>query len=338
MKNFFYRIWLGIRLALHFVFYGMESANKLMTEQGGKDDGHEGINQTIGGGGVFDDMLEEKVTDEVIELRDKHYRVIKEADTYDPTTIVMQFDENGDPVFSNTNRLKKKTKEFFMKHSPVFNDDDNLIIRTIQDNKHMETEKSLVSINEDGSDLYIPKGLYDYETTLTIGRRDIIPRFYIEKFVTKVCVRQKNEAERALVDMYLPTQASQFGKIDAILISNIYSIWQEHNLKSDITDILSIEWVSDKGWNADDLCLFKYDDVKYIGCNIFDGSFVLTFDCKIVSDGKYIPEKYITKELTEKYENEAPKSKSTDLFAAGRRTEREKKKETIKLENDIIKL
>lgn len=337
MKGFFYRIWLGFKLSWYSLFYGMESANKILMQQGGGELDPDGINQSIGGGGVYNDMLEEKVTEEVEELRDKHYRVIKEADTYDPTTIEMTFDENGNPVF-NAGRLKKKTKEFFMKHSPVFNDNNELYIRTIQDNKQIQRKNNLLSADEDESDLHIPTGLYDYDTTLSIGRDSIIPRFYIEKFVTKICVRQRKGDDRALVDFYASTKASQFGKIDAIFVSNLYSIWENKNTRSDITDIKTIEWVSDKGWNVDDLCLFRYDDVKYKECNVFDGNFVLTFDCHILDDGKYIPEKYITKELTEKYETEAPKSKSIDMFAAKRKVEKDKEKETINLENNIIKL
>ena len=336
VKKFFYKIWFYIVFAWRSLFYGMEAANALLTEQGGEENDN-GIHQRIGGGGVYDDMLEQKVTKEVEELRDKHYRVIKEADTYDPSTLQMAFDSDGEPIFLNTNGLKKKTKEMFMKHSLVFNDDENLNIRTIQDNKQFEKKNSLLFNDENQSDLYIPNGLYDFDTTISIERDDIIPRFYLEKFAKRVCVRQKDNAKRALVDLYLPTQASQFGKIDAILVSNLYNIWQNNFKRSDITDFKSIKWVSDKAWGCDDLCLFEYDDVKYTTCNIFDGNFVLTFDCNIVSDGKYIPEKYITKELTEKYETEAPKEKAVDMFALNRKQKRDEEKK-INLESKIIKI
>ena len=67
--------------------------------------------------------------------------------------------------------------------------------------------------------------------------------------------------------------------------------------------------------------------MKPIEIVIFDGNFVITFDCHIVADGKDIVEKYKTKELDEKYDTVAPKSSSVDLFAANRKVEKEKKKQ-----------
>lgn len=321
---------IGLRLFWYSLFYGMESANKMLTGQNG-DMSDNGIHQNISKGGVMNDLLEQKVTKEVEELREKHYRIIKEADKYDPTTITMTFDADGNPIFSNTNHLSKKTYTDYMKHPPVYND-ENLKIRVIQDNKITQKETSIGNVS-------IPNGLYDYDTTLTITRGMYVPRFEIDKFVTKMVVRQNDGAERALVDFYLPTNASQFGKIDAILISNLYSMFEEKNYRSDLTEFESIEWYSDKAWNSDDMCLFKYDDIVLVNINVFDGSFVFTFDCHIVSDGKSIVEKYMTEEMEEKYKELAPKSKAVDLFAGKRRNEKlDEENNEINLGNTIIKL
>ncbi len=329
-KKILGKFLIGLRLFWYSLFYGMESANKMLTDQNG-DMSDNGIHQNISKGGVMNDLLEQKVTKEVEELREKHYRIIKEADKYDPTTITMTFDADGNPIFSNTNHLSKKTYTDYMKHPPVYND-ENLKIRVIQDNKITQKETSIGNIN-------IPNGLYDYDTTLTITRGMYIPRFEIDKFVTKMVVRQNYGAERALVDFYLPTNASQFGKIDAILISNLYSMFEKKNYRSDLTEFESIEWYSDKAWNSDDMCLFKYDDIVLVNISVFDGSFVFTFDCHIVSDGKSIVEKYMTEEMEEKYKELAPKSKTVDLLAGKRRNEKlDEKNNKINLGNTIIKL
>ena len=119
----------------------------------------------------------------------------------------------------------------------------------------------------------------------------------LDKFVTKIVVRKKQDINRAFVDFYLPTSASQFGKIDAILVSNLYTMFETKNYRSDLTEFEEIEWYSDKAWNSDDMCLFKYDDINLVDKNVFDGSFVFTFDCHIVSDGESIVEKYMTEEM-----------------------------------------
>ena len=58
--------------------------------------------------------------------------------------------------------------------------------------------------------------------------------------------------------------------------------------------------------------------------NLFDGSFVLTFDCNVVNDGTDLTEKFKTKELDDKYAEEAPKQEAIDIFTLMRH---EKKKE-----------
>lgn len=335
MKKIIKKIWLFIRLGWLSLFYGMESANNtIFGQNGGSQDSN--INHVLKTGGVFNDLLEQRVTEEVEELREKHYRIIKEADKFDTSTIVMTLDEDGNPTFS-TDRLRKKTKVDFMKHCFVLNEEQTKI-RTIQDNKKYEKKHSLLNYDENESDLSIPAGLYDYDTTITIGRNGVIPRIYIEKFITKVVVREQDNVNRALVDIYLPCMASQFGKIDAILISNLYSMFENKNLRSDLIDFSEIEWYSDKAWNSPDICLFKYDDIKPLYMNVFDGSFVITFDCNIVSNGKYIPEKYMTKEMDEKYKNNAPKKNEIGFLDTPAIKRREEKQRKINLDTNTFKL
>jgi hypothetical protein len=97
---------------------------------------------------------------------------------------------------------------------------------------------------------------------------------------------------------------------------------------------VEIEWFSDKAWNSDDVRLFKYNDIKFIGIDIFDGSFVLSFDCNIVEDGKDLTEKFKTKELDEKYKSESQKHDVVEIFTYSRKMERdEKKKNDIDINN-----
>lgn len=329
-KKIFGGFLITLKLFWYSLFYGMESANKMLTDQNG-DMSDNGIHQNVSKGGVMNDLLEQKVTKEVEELREKHYRIIKEADKYDPSTITMTFDADGNPVFSNTNHLMKKTYADYMKHPPVYETSDTKI-KTIQDNKFFEKETSIGNIN-------VPNGIYDYDTTLTVKRGIYEPRIQIDKFVTKMVVRECENAERVFVDFYLPTTASQFGKIDAILISNLYSMFETKNYRSDLFEFEEIEWFSDKAWNSDDMCLFKYDDVNLVDINVFDGHFVFTFDCHIISNGDSVVEKYMTDEMQEKYDTLAPKSNAVDLFAGKRREDKlQEKNNDINLENTIIKV
>lgn len=315
--KFLEKVSFNLRLLWHSLFYGLRAADDVMQKQTSGEDGQE-VNQQIKPSGVFADMLEQKVTKEVEEMRDKHYRVLKEADKYKVDTLTMTVDEeSGEVTFKGG--VKKKSKEDFMKHPPVYETEDTRVI-LIQDVKHIEKTTMFV--------LEIPTGLYDYDTNITI-ERDFTPRFEIEKFAKKVVIRKGENKERSFIDMYLPTEASQFGKIDAILISNLYTIFKERNFRMDITDFDKFSFYTDHAWNSDDFCEFSYDDIKMVDINVFDGSFVLTFDANVVVEGKDMSEKFKTKELDEKYKYHAPKGDAIDIFAA----EREAKKKDIDLNN-----
>ena len=336
--TFFKKIRTNISILWHSLFRGLAAADAVMESQGSVGaDGSE-IVQQKSGGGVFADMLQEKVTKEAEETRDKNYRILREADKYDTSSIKMSVDENGEVTFTGTSsRLKKKTKADFIKHPPVY-EEEGTRLRTIQDNKTFKTKQTLYGganaqfAEEDMSHMY---NNLDFDTTLTVTR-DFIPRIPIDKFITKMVVRITESEERSFVDLYLPTKAGQFSKLDAIMVGNIYQMWETGNLKSDITEFKTIEWYSEKAWNSEDLCLFKYDDPKLVKISIFDGSFVLTYDCHVIDEGTDIVAKYKTKELDERYEANAPKKASTDIFAI--MNHEKVKKETDTTEIDLSDL
>ena len=325
------KIKCNLQLFWHSLFRGMAAADIVIKAPVGSENSSE-IVQQMKTGGVMDDLLQEKETQRVVETRDKFYRVYKESDKWDTSSVkIIGEDENG-LIFDGTDGLKKKTKLDFMKHPPVYNV-ENLRLRVIQDNKQFQKQNNLISgYNVVFDPDLLPKGLTDFETTLTVKRGEFTPRFNIEKYVKRMVVRENGS--RALVDLYLPSESSQFGKIDAILIANLKQIMDTGNKKSDITDLNEISWFSDKAWNSEDLCEFVYDDINFHSINIFDGSFVLTFDCNVVKDGVDITKKYRTKELDEKYKTEAPKSDVTDIFAVKRKIQRnETAKNTIDFNN-----
>ena len=324
--NIYKRYLANIKFLWHSLFRGMASADRIIEAPLGSTDGVEVI-QEVCGGGVYKDMLQGKVTQQVAEMRDKYYRIIKEADKYDTSNIgmIINPDNEDDIQFVNTtDSLKKKTKSDFMKHCEVYNK-EGLPLRTIQDNKHLERHGSIGTFE-------LPKGIYDYDTTLMILRDGITPRIELEKFATKIVVRTKGEG-RAYVDLYLPTSPGQFSKIDAILISNLKNMWDTKNFRSDLTDFTGFEWYSYHAWNSPEFCLFKYDDIHLVDIDIFDGNYVLVFDCNIVNDGTDMTERLKTKEVDEQYKMKSPKKDAIDIFTLKRRMDKEEKKGDIDTEN-----
>jgi hypothetical protein len=288
------------KIVWNLLFFGMKGADNAIFGRT-ESNGETVFERHDSAGGVFQDLLEQKVTQEVEELRDKNYRVLRESDLYDTSDIDLQMDSDGNITeFKNAKRLKKKTKYDFQKHTPVY-DGENVLI--IQDNRKFDSTTSNMS------------ALYDYETLLDISRDGITPRFYLEKFITKIVIREHYCENKKYVDLYVPSEASQFGKIDAMLIANIYRMWSEQNYRSDITDFTGLEFISYKAWGTEDLFQYKFKKPTLIGIEIFDGSFVLVFDCETEIYGKYIPEKFKTESLDDKYKLKSPKSNTFSIDA-----------------------
>ena len=318
----FKNLFKNIKLSVYAFFYGMSKADKIISSQVTSSDSLDVIEQNVATGSVFSDMLEQNQTQQVKEAVDAHYRIYRESEKIDTSSIrIVGEDENGLPIFSPITKLGRKTVADFMKHPPVYNP-ENARVRTIQDNKHLEDK---YQIN--------PNVHYEYETTLAVERDNFTPRFKLDKIVKKMVVREC-ENNKALVDLYIPSESSQFGKIDAIVISNLYTLMENKLYKSDLTDFKTFQWVSDKAWNAEDLLLFKYNVLTLNNIDKYDGSIILTYVCDIVEDGKDLTEKYRTKELDEKYAKEASKKESVDIFAYERKIKRNStKNKEIDIEN-----
>lgn len=302
------KILLYLRFLWNSVFMGMSSADSVIKGPSVRGSSPESVRHQETGG-VFSDFLKGKETEQTVEMRDKMYRVMRESEKYDVSGIAMNIDENsGEMEFITPHHLKRKSKADFANHAEVMNP-EGYPIRTIQDNRKGET-RSMFSME-------LPKGAYDFTTTVGIVRDGVTPRFPIEKYAKRVVVRTVG-GPNCLVDIYLPYHSSQFGKVDAILISNLHHMMETGEIANDITDIQEISWHSDKAWNSEDLCLFEYRNLKPVGIAVFDGSFVLTFSAECVADGKYIGEKYETQALTGKYTRKEAKDSTVDMRAAMR--------------------
>lgn len=311
MANFFKKLKRNVILGWDSLFHGMAGGNDILTTANNSSEGTEAV-KTLRAGGVLQDIMENKQTQQVKEFVDTHYRVINESEKW-ASELTLVFDNNGE-INGFNGGVRKKTKADFMKHSPVFERGD-YVLRTIQINNHFP-KRNFFTLDtvEEAREAMTQNSV---EHTIMISR-DYIPSFKLEQYAKRAVVRNYPDNKRALVDIYVQDEATPYDWKSTVFVGRIHEIEKDKNANANITDIKGIEWISEKAWNADDLCRFKYDDVKFVDINRYDGNFVLTFDCNIVEDGKYIPEKFKTKEMDEKYATMAPKQNATDIFAINR--------------------
>lgn len=298
-------------IAFNSLFRGMKAADDVMLKQthGG---GEVEIVQEKGGGGVLNDMLQGKVTQEVEETVDASYRIFKKTRDY---KVNVPWTETG-PLIGT---VEKKTLEDFLKHPPVLVKEGERL-RVIQDNTFFERGSNFdydAVVNESWTQQY------NYDTLINIERNGYRTKFDIEKFVKRVVIKSVDNPEIARIDLYVSAYASQFGKIDAILVAQLNEAMKNKAPKVDFLQFDGLSFITSRAWNSYDLCEFKYDDIRFIGIDKFDGSFVLEFTGRIIEDGYDVTEKYRKESLTKKYEMKAPKKNSTDIFAIQRKIDKD---------------
>lgn len=286
MTNFFKKIVSNIKLFFHYLFVGMKNVDTLMTNNQKNDDGSGYEVSDSAGGGVFKDVLEQKVTQEVEELRYASYEVAKKSKNY-------RYVGNGRVV-------KKSDSQLSLKHGFLDTSDD-LPILLVQDNK-MVCDDVLTVLNEVNEEKN-KKIFKDY--TIKI-KRDIFPRFLIEEFVRKLVVKQADG--NYVIDLYCSKYPSQFNeKRSRAFLSELKKIKNGNIRNSDILDINEISFISSNAWGVDDWFLFEFNEFELNCITEFDGNYIIRFGCQAKTFMHNILDKVYSKSAEEKYQNKAMK-------------------------------
>ena len=331
--KFLKKIELSIRLFFHGLFMGMKNADATMLQQTSGGDEQEVNHKLIITDNVFDDLLQEKETQQVVEIRDKNYRVYRKSDEYEVKVTGMDVDgKNFDDEDSELHAVAVKkvsadgprTKQYETK---------NYKIVLIQNSKEYENDIKTKQKEGQSGEVIDDKETLIFEVTY---KDDIIPRFYVERYIQKVVLKENKDGKKR-VDLYFSQYARQFMKRDSLFVAELHRIFSGISPKSDVLAINTLSFVTDKAYGADDLHRVTLTDFVFKKIAQFDGSFVIEFECK--STDEDIVEKYRTKELDEKYAKMEKKGKVTDINAVSRRIEKEEKeKEEQNYETTTLKL
>lgn len=283
---------------LNSFFWGMKNAdNTIVNENTGSAYNQEAVK------GLYKDLLEKNETDEVKEFRDSYYRILKKADEFKVVSALNK-DTGKEEI-----KISQKTMADFMSHPKIMENGLKPIL--IQDNFIMESDKPEDYFN-----------LYAYNTLLEIKRDGYKPKFEIEKFVKKIIIKEYTEKQYR-IELYVNMYASQFGKIDAILISALYDVMQGKSFDKTFLSFDSLEFITNRAWNSKNMHKYKFKNIEFVGIRPFDGNFIIEYDAEAEIFNEDVTEQYKTKELTEKYKNETPKQKAVDIFAIERKMKKD---------------
>ena len=322
MRKFFNKLRLNITLFFHGLFQGLRSADATMLSQvSGEDGDDQEISHKLEINSVYNDLLREKKTQEVMETIDMSYRVAREANKYEVTLI----GDLGDDSVGSEKELSaiavKKVAMKYDKHPEVFNE-SGYHVTLIQDNKKIQKVNNFSMTAEDLKEAINTNG-GDYVSLIDLKYNGFTPRFALQNFVTKVVVRE-TKAGKIKLDLYLPTEAGQFTKTDAILIAELHRIMDNNLKKTDFLDIQALSFTTDKAYGAEDYIWYNFAFLKFKKISIFDGSFVLTFEVGATQNVDIV-EEHKTESLTKKYEEMAPRKDGLSIENVGAIERREKK-------------
>ena len=322
MDGFLKRCRLGLTLFFHGLFQGMRSADTAMLSQvSGEDGDDQEVSHKLEINSVYKDLLREKKTQEVRETIDMSYRVAREANKYEVTLIG---DLGDDSVGSGKDLSAVAVRKVAMrydKHPEVFNE-RGYHVTLIQDNKKIQKKSNFDMTREDLMEAINTNG-GDYVSLIDIRYDGFTPRFALQNFVTKIVVRE-TKAGKVRLDLYLPAEAGQFTKTDAILIAELHRIMDNNLKKTDFLDIQALSFTTDKAYGAEDYIWYNFAFLKFKKISVFDGSFVLTFEVG-ATQSVDIVEGHKTESLTRKYEEMAPRKGDLSIENIGAIERRERK-------------
>lgn len=288
----FDRVIRYIKLFWYSLFFGMKGFDKLLTtSQKSVNDSSVEVSDEYSG--VYKDMLEQNVTQEVEELRYKSYIVANESKRY--------------KYIGNGNAIKKSDSQLSERHG-LIDESDNLSVILIQDNS-LICEDVLTSLkevnNRDNKKLF-----YDYNIKIS---REIFPRFRIESYVTKLVLKESDG--NYVIDLYCSMYPSQFSeKKDRAFLSEVKNIKSGKIRFSDILDFNEISFITSNAWGVDDWNYFSFVDFEFYGIIEYDGHYIFRFGCQSNSFMVNLLDKVYSESVEKKYKNKEAKKSNTFIL------------------------
>lgn len=287
-------------------------------------------------GTLADSLMQGIVTQEVISLRWRMYKVLQASAKL--SAKITGYDEHGNPIIeTSTNNTSKKSL-----NKVKLDDYDNFPLELVVDNSPIvlsalegvkdvnandeSIDSEITHITSDENNDNVEEIIKESESlsVRTVGEitseelnssikqenpikviRKAISKFNIEQYTTKLNIRTINDEEK-LLEFYISKYPD--GRKSIGLIREIKKAMLNPRT-SDLLEIDQIGFISDKTLGVNDFHEFQYKITSFDKIVEYDGFYIIKFKANVLVDGVNVLEIYRDDELDEKYRLKQQKKK-----------------------------
>jgi hypothetical protein len=271
-------------------------------------------------GQVVDSLINGEITQEVMDLRWRTYKILQETDAL--TCEIIGYEPDGTPITkTNKKDVKKGLKKIkidsyddYKLEIVIPNDDIITSGNDMMTNRYIQLlDNPTINLDENGNVISATHGeikgeeyYFSYKNEKPIKiKSKFTRRFFLENFTKKLNVRHISGDEKML-EFYVSVYPDVDNRTSRLFLSEIKKIIND-NKKSDILAFDSVEFITYKAIGVNDFLEYKYEITSFNKIIVFNGNYVIKFLANIIIDGESITNKYLQNDLEEKYKNKTKK-------------------------------
>lgn len=291
--------WLDIKLFFHSLFRGMKSADDIMTTSN-KEIESGGIveEQKVESNSVLVQLLRGEITQEVKDVRYEMYESVRKSKDY--------------KALGYTGKAVKKNH--MLDKTPMkIDEEDGLKVILIQENKiELDGPDTAIAQSENISKVRVEadakhrfKVIHEYPV-----------RHKIETYAKKVVVKVTDVENQYKLDIYLSEYPIENDPRAVYVTKELESLYKSGSRTSDLTDILTLTFTTDKAWGDDDWKIYDFTIKQYLGIKKFDGNYILSFYASLPESGVFdCVDEYKDEESVRKFNEKEPRKKKNSKIS-----------------------
>jgi hypothetical protein len=197
---------------------------------------------------------------------------------------------------------------------PIGYSEDGLKIILIQDNKvHVQGADTALENLDKVLDIRTEA---DAEHTFK-ATHEYFVRHKLETYTRKLVVKLTGEENKFKLDFYLSSYPIENDPRAVYVVKELESLYKSGSRTSDLTDVLTLTFVTDKAYGDDDWKIYDFTITEYIGIKLFDGNYILSFYASLPKGIEDTTKDFNDEESVRKFKNKEPRKKDNTVALAG---------------------